>query len=220
VNATGGVFQFRVTNANLLNGLRVGQGVYANFGAKQVSLDGKSPCCTIAGTADPALLRPPVTNLRPAGTPPPVTTSAQFSPCCSVTAVSAQNLITAQNATGAPFVFSLNAPGAATMQVGQKVYANFTTSQVSLDGVSSAGAIKYLCGVPSANQVCPAGAATCRSAESNGNPGCPNGTYVTSTPATCKPGYYGPACAPCSSSCKPPNGTCSDGITGNGACQR
>jgi hypothetical protein len=45
VNADGAVFQFRVTNANLLKQLRVGQGVYANFTTHEVSLDGK----TIAG---------------------------------------------------------------------------------------------------------------------------------------------------------------------------
>ena len=40
-------FQFQVTDPALLRGLRVGAPVYANFDTKQVSLDGKKPCCTI-----------------------------------------------------------------------------------------------------------------------------------------------------------------------------
>ena len=40
-------FQFQVTNPALLRALRVGSPVYANFDTKQVSLDGKKPCCTI-----------------------------------------------------------------------------------------------------------------------------------------------------------------------------
>ena len=41
VNATGQVFQFIVSNRALLRGLNVGEGVYADFAAKQVSLDGR-----------------------------------------------------------------------------------------------------------------------------------------------------------------------------------
>jgi Cu/Ag efflux protein CusF len=41
VNASGAVFQFRITDAALLKSLKVGQEVYANFTTKQVSLDGK-----------------------------------------------------------------------------------------------------------------------------------------------------------------------------------
>lgn len=46
-NSTGRMFEFRVTNAALLAKLRPGTPVYANFGAKQVSLDGKTACCAI-----------------------------------------------------------------------------------------------------------------------------------------------------------------------------
>ena len=63
VNASGAEFQFRVANANLLKGLRVGQGVYANLTAKQLSLDGKSACCTIVSTPAAAPLRPPCNSL-------------------------------------------------------------------------------------------------------------------------------------------------------------
>jgi len=45
--ATGRIFQFQVTNAALLKTLHAGSPVYANFSAKQVSLDGNSVCCEI-----------------------------------------------------------------------------------------------------------------------------------------------------------------------------
>ena len=47
-NANGAAFQFRLADAKLLLSLRVGQPVYANFGAKQISLDGKSVGGTIS----------------------------------------------------------------------------------------------------------------------------------------------------------------------------
>ena len=40
-------FQFHVADPAQLRGLRVGAPVYANFDTKQVSLDGKKPCCKI-----------------------------------------------------------------------------------------------------------------------------------------------------------------------------
>ncbi|MGA8050667.1 MAG: hypothetical protein WCA09_10900, partial [Burkholderiales bacterium] len=52
-NSDGHVFQFHATNAASLH---VGSPVYANFASKQVSLDGKSACCSIvaAGAASVA----------------------------------------------------------------------------------------------------------------------------------------------------------------------
>jgi hypothetical protein len=45
--ATDRVFRFRVTNPAVLRAIKVGQGIYANFKTKQVSLDGAAPCaCT------------------------------------------------------------------------------------------------------------------------------------------------------------------------------
>ena len=49
--ATGRIFEFQVGNAKLLAGVKAGTPVYANFSAKQVSLDGQSPCCTITKIA-------------------------------------------------------------------------------------------------------------------------------------------------------------------------
>ncbi len=55
VTATGNVFQFKVTDPRTLASLRVGQAVFANFTAKQVSLDGRSTCCAItSGPTAPA----------------------------------------------------------------------------------------------------------------------------------------------------------------------
>jgi hypothetical protein len=45
--ATGRTFQFQVTNAALLKTLHTGSPVFANFSAKQVSLNGSSVCCAI-----------------------------------------------------------------------------------------------------------------------------------------------------------------------------
>ncbi len=45
--ATGQVFAFAVSDRRLFDSLKVGQPVYANFKAGQVSLDGKTTCCSI-----------------------------------------------------------------------------------------------------------------------------------------------------------------------------
>ncbi|MBZ5540585.1 MAG: hypothetical protein LAN61_08715 [Acidobacteriia bacterium] len=62
INPSGATFEFRVTNPLLLRGLRPGQSVYANFKAKQVSLDGKTACCAITAgpTAGPVAGTAPV----------------------------------------------------------------------------------------------------------------------------------------------------------------
>ena len=43
-NGSGKTFEFKLDDAALLNTLKVGQGVYANFGASKVSLDGLEAC--------------------------------------------------------------------------------------------------------------------------------------------------------------------------------
>jgi hypothetical protein len=52
--ATGRSFTFAVSDAGVLRGLRAGQPVHAHFGSKQVSLDGRKPCCQIANLATDA----------------------------------------------------------------------------------------------------------------------------------------------------------------------
>ena len=69
VTANGNVFQFKVADARALGLLRVGQGVYANFAGKQVSLDGRRACCAItSGPGAPVAAPPSRTN--PPSAPP------------------------------------------------------------------------------------------------------------------------------------------------------
>ena len=70
VNSSGQLFQFTVTNKMQLRGLRVGSGVYANFGSHQVSLDGRIIAGSIisaapAPTASAANTRPLVNSIPP-----------------------------------------------------------------------------------------------------------------------------------------------------------
>lgn len=61
-------FQFQVTDPALRSRLRVGAPVYANFDTRQVSLDGKKPCCTMLKISTAATQ--PVPGTTPGGTPP------------------------------------------------------------------------------------------------------------------------------------------------------
>ncbi|MGH7637274.1 MAG: hypothetical protein ACREOK_06440 [Gemmatimonadaceae bacterium] len=49
VQATGRTFQFRMTDRAALAGVRAGQQVWADFGAKRVGLKPADPCCGIVG---------------------------------------------------------------------------------------------------------------------------------------------------------------------------
>jgi len=60
-------FQFQVADSALRSKLRVGSPVYANFATKQVSLDGKKPCCKILKISTAA--KQPVPGTTPGGTP-------------------------------------------------------------------------------------------------------------------------------------------------------
>lgn len=215
VTATGQAFTF-TANPSVFNSLKVGQGIFANFGAKQISIDGKSIVGSIVnlGVAPSSALSGANAGGN-AGT-------TGGTPLSTITALNGQNLVTAQTATGTFFVFAPDPPslsnlGAVTqwLKVGQNVYANFTTKQVSLDGGASVATIKYLCTIPP-NQPCPPSAASCQEAFST-TFGCPSFPYQSSTPASCKTGYYGPNCTP-SPSCPSPNGVSSGGITGTGVC--
>src|SRR6202171_3239975 len=77
-NAAGKIFQFKVTDAALLKSLKVGQGVYANFGAMQVSLDGSTVCCSIISIGSPPPASAPVAKpapRAPAAAAPPATST-------------------------------------------------------------------------------------------------------------------------------------------------
>lgn len=71
VNASGQQFQFSVPDAALLRSLKVGQGIYANLARNQVSIDGKTVCCTItsgggnAATPAPAAAPAPPATIAP-----------------------------------------------------------------------------------------------------------------------------------------------------------
>jgi len=80
VNATGQTFTFRVTDAKLISSLKVGQGVYANFGAKQVSLDGRAACCAIS-----AMQPAQASNAPPQTAPLPSANSSGARPGGAVT---------------------------------------------------------------------------------------------------------------------------------------
>lgn len=73
VTANGSVFQFKVATPRVAATLKVGQGVYANFTTRQVSLDGRSACCAMtSGPQAPGVtapVRPPIT--APVVPPPP-----------------------------------------------------------------------------------------------------------------------------------------------------
>ena len=135
-NATGHTFAFKVNDSTLLESLKVGQGIYANFAAKQVSVDNLSPCCgivsqlsAVGGTGVAA----PVAAARAAGQANPIT------PCCGITGVNAETGIIAarENATGRTFSFKVtDANLLKSLKSGQGVYANFATNQVSVDNVT------------------------------------------------------------------------------------
>ena len=60
-DASGNVFEFTARSATTIAALRVGQAVHANFAKNQVSLDGRSVCCTITKAPAPAVaVRHPV----------------------------------------------------------------------------------------------------------------------------------------------------------------
>src|SRR5882762_6253046 len=132
VIATGQSFQFKVSDVALLHSLKVGQGVFANFKTQKVSVDGGGPCCEIVnldkvGSAgNTAAAR----NLGNAVNP--------VSPCCQITSIDeAAGVVTAKvNSTGQTFQFKVaNAALLHSLKVGQGVFANFKTHQVSVDGV-------------------------------------------------------------------------------------
>lgn len=75
VDASGQQFEFRSSNPALLRSLRPGQSVFANFLARQVSLDGRTACCAIVAMAPPGTA---------AGSSAPTAPADQQSPAASV----------------------------------------------------------------------------------------------------------------------------------------
>lgn len=136
-SATGKIFQFKVTDSALRNSLKVGQGVYANFGASKVSVDGVTPCCGIVSAA-----AAPATGSVAVGAIQ--NKVAPGTPCCAITAMDTNTgVVTVKaNATGRIFQFKVNDSALLkSLTVSQGVYANFAAKQVSINGSTPAGNI-------------------------------------------------------------------------------
>lgn len=82
VTASGNVFEFTARNAATLRTLRVGQAVHANFANNQVSLDGRTVCCTVTKAPAPpvAVRQPPTPGRTPGGGTPSVGTPVVTAP--------------------------------------------------------------------------------------------------------------------------------------------
>ncbi len=130
-SATGKTFQFKVAQPALLNTLKVGQRVYANFGAGQVSVVDGSPCCSIVNASAAPAVAPPAMGAIPNKAAPAV------EPCCTITSiVTYTGVVTAtEKSTGKTLQFKVAQPALLnSLKVGQGVYANFGSGQVSVDG--------------------------------------------------------------------------------------
>ena len=154
VNATAQAFEFKVANPALLQSLRVGEAIYANFTSHQVSIDGKTPSGIIVSVGATPNNSPatapaphPATPLGSGSTAQPramMPTGGTTAPCCGITSIdAAKNLASAkENTTGRTFQFKANSPAAmGSLKVGESVYANFPKMQVSLDGRNAFGTI-------------------------------------------------------------------------------
>jgi hypothetical protein len=140
VNATGQTFQFKVTDASLLDSLSVGQGIYANFKTHEVSMDGRTPAGSIVSIGQVNRAKPitPVDAAKPSG--PARSTSSPNPACCSITGINAAARLVAakENSNAQGFEFSV--PRSIPIQnlhVGGEVWANFKARKVSLDGKSA-----------------------------------------------------------------------------------
>jgi len=148
VSATGEDFQFTLNNPALLGTLKIGKGVYANFQAKQVSLDGLHVAGTIVNVGPPKGLTTPSAPQKAGSVPPQKTptmlpaspsspTSGINSACCGITSINGPaRLVTAKdNSTSQVFEFSIpNSLSIQNLHDGQPVWANFKARKVSLDG--------------------------------------------------------------------------------------
>jgi len=127
--STGQSFQFKVADTALLNSLKVGQLVYANFKTQQVSVDGATPCCNIVSTATGGVGAGAFEqDLGGAVTP--------AGPCCQITSIDASGRVTAQdNTTGKTFQFQVKDSSLLnSLHLGQSLSADFNSSLVTIYG--------------------------------------------------------------------------------------
>src|SRR5256885_4536881 len=122
--ADGRVFQFHVADKTLLASLHIGQPVWADFAANQVTLKyGGTPCCQIRAAGPGAPVG--VQQLQPAGA----------TPCCAITAIDrgAGTATATVKATGEAFTFTVGDKAVlASLHTGQLVWADFAANQVTL----------------------------------------------------------------------------------------
>jgi Cu/Ag efflux protein CusF len=108
-------FQFKVLDNVMMNEMKIGQQVFADFKAMKVALQAdRRPCCNIV-------------TISIAGNAP--------APCCSISAIhTASGIVTGyEKTTGRKFHFKvIDTKLLYGLKVGQPVYANFKTMRVSL----------------------------------------------------------------------------------------
>ena len=154
VNSTGQSFQFEVTDIALFNSLRIGQPIFVNFKTRQISVDGKTPSGTIVNLSTGGGGKP----LGPVGGAKPLRpanggksgNAAPPEPACQITGIDrATGVVTAKvKATGQTFQFKVvDAAVFNSLNVGQGIFANFTTRQISVDGKTPSGTIVNLSGL-------------------------------------------------------------------------
>lgn len=156
VKSTGQSFQFKVGEKALLNSLKVGQGVFTNFQTQQVSVDGIKPCGQITSGPGPQSQMPIAKtptqrednkSASPEQSELPSGTSGATQACCGITGIDAtKNVASAtEKRTGRSFQFKASSPAAMrSLKVGESIYANFRSMQVSLDGKTVFGTILRL----------------------------------------------------------------------------
>jgi len=147
VTTSGQVFQFTVTTPRTLATLRIGQGVFANFTTRQVSLDGRSTCCAITGgPTAPAAPRPTPPPAPPAAAPAPPPRVTPAAPAPAPAAAGAAQ-ITAAMVNSAPAV-TFGPPRAQTT-VRARAASRFQTATVTTQvaGRSVSAPVLYLRGL-------------------------------------------------------------------------
>src|SRR6476469_1610477 len=121
---TGHTFQF-TASPNVLQKLKLGQGVFANFKTNQVSLNNIAPCCEITNSGGETATRsaPNPNNVQP---------------CCEITQIDKRTGVATatDKTTGHNFQFTASASVLQHLRVGQHVYANFRKKQVSLNNAT------------------------------------------------------------------------------------
>ncbi|HEV2340859.1 MAG TPA: hypothetical protein VGS15_03555 [Candidatus Acidoferrales bacterium] len=195
--STGRTIQFRLADSSALKTVAPGQGVYVNYKAGQISLDGKTPAGTIIGLGpvdgakplgpvdgakplgrvDVAKPAGPVDGAKPLGPVDGLKTPA--APAAEVVRVDSATgvAIGREKATGRQFMFHIVDPSAAkSLAPGKGVYVNYKAGQVSLDGKTPAGPILMI--GPAMNA--PGATQTTGSAQNAGGL-MPNGQAATAT---------------------------------------